>query len=231
MLFRSIIFKLLTPWLDRFLKGNLAAGPVYATQLATLASQNSITFFNPCASLPLPAEITRFNLFKSGQQTDITWTTGVEENVAFFTVEKSLDGVTFTTIDRQSPKGTGSRYWSSDKQPVAGVNYYRLAVTDVDGYVQYHPIQSIYFQTDKYFILAPNPSHGVIRLNMEKGHEFPVQLRVYNMAGVAVPVAISANQSDDYTFTFPDDAPGGMYFCYWFSENGMEGCGRVLLQR
>jgi predicted dienelactone hydrolase len=228
---RAIVFKLLTPWLDRFLKSNLAAGPVYAAQLATLASQNSITFFNPCASLPLPVELTAFEVTRSGQQVAITWKTDAEEKVAFFTVEKSHDGITFTPIDRQLPKGAGNAYFSGDQLPLLGVNYYRLVVTDLDGDVQYSPIQSIYFQTDKYFLLSPNPSQGIVHLFLGKAGGQSVQLQVFNIAGVAVPVEVTAAEGGEYAFAFPEGALDGIYFCYWFADNGTGACGRVLLQR
>ncbi|MFT3934201.1 MAG: hypothetical protein QM726_11335 [Chitinophagaceae bacterium] len=68
------------------------------------------------------------------------WSTMNEKNVNRFELEKSADGTTFTTINKQTAKGisnTTENYKAEDFKPNAGDNYYRLKVVTNDGSISY----------------------------------------------------------------------------------------------
>ncbi len=228
---RAIVFQLLTTWLDRFLKGNVAAGPVYAAQLATLATQNSITFINPCAALPLPVEIVRFDVSGQRDQVQLRWETGTEKNVGQFIIEKSHNGIDFMPIGSHAPQGSGSTYSMTDQQPFTGVNYYRIAIADTDGTMAYSQVQSIHFQHHSSFTLAPNPSTGAFDLQTGGEGDEPVQLRVFDSQGRVMEVSATNSGNGLYHVVFPEHTPAGWYGCQWTTYNGSTHTGVVVLQR
>jgi len=95
----------------------------------------------------LPVELVRFNAIYNGRDVELLWTTASEVNNDFFTVERTRDGVGFTTIAKKV-KGAGNshvllNYRAVDDNPVQGVSAYRLRQTDFDGTFQYSPLVAV----------------------------------------------------------------------------------------
>jgi hypothetical protein len=71
---------------------------------------------------------------------ELNWSTSLELNNASFTVERSGDGDKYQAIGTVPGKGTTnyvSYYNFIDKEPVPGVNHYRIKQTDIDGKFSY----------------------------------------------------------------------------------------------
>lgn len=67
---------------------------------------------------------------------EVFWTTGSEDQSDFFTIERSFDGENFQAVGTVKAAGNSSiakSYSFLDAEPKAGVNYYRLTETDLDG--------------------------------------------------------------------------------------------------
>jgi len=67
---------------------------------------------------------------------ELFWTTGSEDQSDFFSIERSTDGVNFAAVGTVKAAGNSSiakNYSFLDAEPKAGMNYYRLSETDVDG--------------------------------------------------------------------------------------------------
>ncbi len=100
--------------------------------------QNSVYFkyFDMMPS-PLPVELISFRATKiNNEQVQVKWSTASEKNNDFFTIERSQDGRNFIEVTRFKGAGNSSspkNYSIIDKEPEAGVNYYRLIQTDFDG--------------------------------------------------------------------------------------------------
>ncbi len=70
-----------------------------------------------------------FNVNQVDSKVSIKWSTNNEINTAGFEVQKSNDGINFTTISSTSAAGTSStrlNYELFDNTPANGINYYRL---------------------------------------------------------------------------------------------------------
>lgn len=92
---------------------------------------------------PLPIELIAFDAVQSGPGITISWSTASETNNDYFTLERSMDGNTFSEVARISGAGTSSVtniYSLSDPDPEDGVNYYRLTQTDFDGSTKSYPL-------------------------------------------------------------------------------------------
>jgi Secretion system C-terminal sorting domain len=70
------------------------------------------------------------------QGVKITWSTSIETNNDYFTLEHSHDGVNFEALDNIDGSGNSEQtiqYNYVDELPSAGVNYYRLCEIGFDG--------------------------------------------------------------------------------------------------
>jgi hypothetical protein len=73
----------------------------------------------------------------------LAWTTANELNNAYFAVERSADGQTFTALAQVEGAGTTSAaraYAFTDERPLAKGNYYRLQQVDFSGKAAYSPV-------------------------------------------------------------------------------------------
>lgn len=95
----------------------------------------------------LPIELIYFNATPNQKTVDLTWATASELNNDFFTVERSIDGLTWEQILTVNGAGTTNQrtnYRDIDTRPAAGLSYYRLKQTDFDGKWSYSNIQSVF---------------------------------------------------------------------------------------
>jgi hypothetical protein len=98
--------------------------------------------------VPLPITLTKFTAQRSGSEGLLNWQTAQEENSRDFTVERSTDGKTYTSIGvvAAAGKSTAPRnYTFTDLAPVNSVNYYRLKQSDLDDKYTYSPIRTLNF--------------------------------------------------------------------------------------
>ena len=73
----------------------------------------------------------------SGGLVKIVWQSSTESNVKEFIIEKSSDGITYSRLTSESPKGSSSCYTVFDMSPHSKtVLYYRIKVLDYDGAIQ-----------------------------------------------------------------------------------------------
>ncbi|WP_341903265.1 BNR-repeat neuraminidase N-terminal domain-containing protein [Fluviicola taffensis] len=135
-----------------------------ATPFFTLASITSLT--------PLPVEITEFKAeLNTSRTVDLTWVTESEFNCDYFTIEKSQNGSSWTSLGSLNGAGTTTEtntYELTDFSPFNGVNYYRLIQTDNNGAVNSLGIRSVNLDQEDYLVAYPNPVNGDLYLSFDK---------------------------------------------------------------
>jgi hypothetical protein len=91
----------------------------------------------------LPVEMIYFNGVAEEGSVQLTWATATEINNDYFPVQKSVDFVEFEVIGKVGGNGTTNErqeYSFEDRNPFAGINYYRLQQVDFDGAFEYSEI-------------------------------------------------------------------------------------------
>jgi hypothetical protein len=87
-------------------------------------------------SMPLPISLLTFTGECLNETIKIKWVTALEINNDYFNVERSADGINFTSISRINGAGNSTttlKYSTIDFSPLKGWSYYRLKQTDLDG--------------------------------------------------------------------------------------------------
>jgi len=93
----------------------------------------------------------------------LQWQTIDELNTAFFTLQHSADGITFTNIGAKAALGSGNNiYTLMDKSPVEGINYYRIKAIDKNGASSFSKVVSVQFtENSNQLTVYPNPARNV----------------------------------------------------------------------
>lgn len=116
---------------------------------------------------PLPVTLTSFQAALDGSVVNVTWKTSMEENLKQFEVQRSANGVDFSTIGIVQPGQT--TYLFKDREPLPGYNYYRLKSVDIDGKSSLSTIVLVNVKNGADIIssLYPNPGNGSIILKLQ----------------------------------------------------------------
>ncbi len=131
---------------------------------------------------PLPIELVSFKAkyIESKDKVKIEWTTASEFNNDYFVVQKSNDGVEFsslTLIGGSFNSTTIINYSTIDDNPFLGTSYYRLKQVDFDNKTSYSNIVSVVNKSMN-FTLNPNPIYENGVLNITLGDYIPEEVLV-----------------------------------------------------
>jgi hypothetical protein len=136
----------------------------------------------------LPITLEAFEAQKAGTTSLLNWETATEINNAYFSIERSSDAKAFTAIGQVAGHGTVSMpetYQFTDKQPAAGVNYYRLKQVDIDGNFTYSATIAVNFVGDKSFTVFPNPAGNSVYLTIPLSNQSSA-ISIYDANGKKV---------------------------------------------
>lgn len=112
------------------------------------------------AFIPLPVKLVSFDAVKSREGVLVSWKTAMEENSSAFIVERSADGVSFSSIGTVAAAGnaaTERNYSFTDQLPLAGKNHYRLRSVNTDGSSDLSRIVPVMFDKKNLLQVYPNP--------------------------------------------------------------------------
>ncbi|MCY7423224.1 MAG: T9SS type A sorting domain-containing protein [Chitinophagaceae bacterium] len=145
-----------------------------------------------------------------GARNRIDWNTLYEDEGDAFEVEKSLNGLDYTSLSKIKAKGRASAYTVYDEQPTEGRNYYRLKIIDRNGSYKYSKVVSVYVLKQKLFAMEfyPNPIRDVATLSIHGAITGRGTITIVNMMGSVIrTMTMPRNQvSIDLS-----DQPKGVY--------------------
>lgn len=138
--------------------------------------------------MPLPLQLVSFTAQAAGSNNTLCMVTANEKNIAFFEAERSTDGKTFSVLgSRTAPAGNSSEhaYYWNDEQPAAGVNYYRVKITELDGTSSYSGTAMVNNGNRDHnsAIIFPNPAHDKINIRLSAQAGADIQVSVADLAG------------------------------------------------
>ncbi len=154
---------------------NMGNDATTGTASSGTITANTVTDFSPFAfattdntSNTLPIKMNSFELDKIEEGVLVNWSTAIEENNDYFSIERTTDGEQIETI--ATLKGAGNSntiksYSIIDKNPPSGIVYYRVRQTDFDGKTEAFNWKSINIGNEFDFAIYPNPnSNGILNL-------------------------------------------------------------------
>ncbi len=136
----------------------------------------------------LPVTLTNYSATLTGdRKVTINWKTASESNNARFSIERSADGLHFTTIGTVAATNApnGSQYSFDDRNALVGNNYYRLSQTDINGFTTYFSVKQIVITDNtKLFKISPNPVTTSLLLQLNNDWRGNIQVVVIDEKGV-----------------------------------------------
>lgn len=169
-------------------------GTVSATQLWLGAGLTDLaTNNNPLAApIPVPVKMGEFTAKLQGAATELTWNTVTEINSHRFEIERSTDGVRFSTVGSVNAAGNSTdnlKYQFNDPiNGLTGVVYYRLKSIDIDTKFEYSKIVAVRLNgaAIKEFSVYPNPCVDNMKISVSAASQTNATIRITNMAGQQV---------------------------------------------
>jgi len=169
-------------------------------------------------SIALPVELSSFSGKNRGNENRLFWTTLTENNLDYYSIERSKDGRNFEAIGKVRPASANSlepmNYDFTDASPLAGINYYRLKIMDLDLKFEYTKIILLLVEDkDSPFVLFPNPTSDQLELKGLTADD-EVTIRLMDASGRSIrSEQLSGNSQIDVS-----DLSNGTYFIEIVSE-------------
>jgi chondroitin AC lyase len=102
----------------------------------------------------------------------LQWKTSNEDNVDYYSIERSDNGNGFSNLLRQKAVGKGdNNYQIFDETPLSGFNYYRLKMFDKDGRYTYSNIIRLKNNSTVSFSIFPNPAKSNLTVTHPAGDQ------------------------------------------------------------
>ena len=139
-------------------------------------------------SSTLPVTLMSFTAKVNNEKIELQWKTTSEINNAFFDIEHSRDGVTFTKMGRLAGKGTTNleqSYQFFDATPLYGNNYYQLKQIDIDNNYHYSGIVYAFITINRLMVTGfyPNPVINMVRFSVIAPENNTIHIQVNDMLG------------------------------------------------
>lgn len=139
---------------------------------------------------PLPVEFLNITATQKGAGVSVNWSTASESNNKYFDIEKSTDGVNWTTLSSLNGAGNSSTlksYAAYDAKPVSGFNYYRIKQVDIDQRSKYSSIAKIKIEVVKTGIsVLTNPFVNAITVDFLSNSNQLVNVKLSDISGKVV---------------------------------------------
>ncbi|HXA02677.1 MAG TPA: T9SS type A sorting domain-containing protein [Cytophagaceae bacterium] len=175
---------------------------------------------NITVSCTLPVELIKFNAEKSGSGVLLTWATATEINNNYFEVQRSADGINFTSIGTVKGNGTSSStiyYRFNDPFPLPDANYYRLVQQNKDGTKENSGVVAVSIEGIQISVF-PNPSTD----------NFNIKISGANNASVIITDILGRKIYKNVIseglmeFSFGKDLPEGSYVIEVITDNQVQ---------
>lgn len=168
-------------------------------------------------NLVLPLDLLSFSAQKCGENICINWLTANEQNTSHFSIERSIDNITYYSIGNTAALNQPGEhtYDFTDKNPAPGRMFYRLKQVDLDGKFTYSNVAVIIFSNNRRSLAVyPNPAVNYITLKYKDSNYRTIE--VLDIYGRNVK-SISITEDNLYNIS---ELNTGIYFLRIINKQG-----------
>ena len=146
-----------------------------------------------CATLgscPTPVKFLAFTAQQQNSSVLLDWSTATEKNSSYYDVERSTDGVNFTSIGKVNAAGNSNtirnyNYTDNTATELSGTIYYRIVEYDINGETTVSTIEAVNTGKGSDVKIIPNPNNGSFTVLVE-GEQQELQLTLFNTVGIVI---------------------------------------------
>lgn len=197
---------------------------------ASRADLYGFSQFAITVGIPTPTSISELINFtakvENNEFVNLNWRTETETNNDYFTVERSKDGYVFNEVNVVSAAGNYSgisTYNLLDKNPLSGVSYYRLKLTDFDGSYTYSEIIAVKIEEQLHDVsVYPSPVKDMANLSFNLTNNEEVDIILYDVAGKLIfNEKKEAKKGNNKIVLNTSEYPNGIYFISIGTTDGL----------
>ncbi len=173
----------------------------------------------PSACTKLSVELMNFSGVAGDRSNELDWITASEKDNAFYTLERSTDGINFKDIAKLTAIGNSNitqNYQFVDQEIQSNVNFYRLLATDTNGNTEI--VSSIIKLEQKatgFSInqITPNPAKDFTNVIFNSETASDINVRVYDAKGAVISEMNYRSEAGQNILNMNvSDFPQGIYF-------------------
>jgi endonuclease/exonuclease/phosphatase family metal-dependent hydrolase len=162
------------------------------------------------AQSSLPIKLNYFTAEKNNEAVNLSWSSALESNSKEYRIERSVDGRSFIEIGTVHARGVASKYQFQDQAPLAGDNFYRLKMVDMDGAFEYSKSIRVKFEKQILITVKPNPAARFAYVTLS-GAVPGVSLGIYDVQGRLVKQLTLNGTINPMLKVDLNGIPNGMY--------------------
>jgi len=213
------------------LYAGLTVGNTYYVRVASSGTnwrvQGKICVSEP--QIVVPLTIQYFSGKKDGNSNILQWQTIHEINNTAFDIQRSADGIHFSSIaivlSKANNVSTTNSYEFYDNYILQGNNFYRLKQIDKDGSVYYSSIvlvKNLYFNQPHIVNIFPNPVKNILQTTLYLPQPNKVQFSINDLAGKIVLLnTMNLHEGEVSTEMNISALSKGIYILKVVSSNGI----------
>lgn len=207
------------PW-DHITFGNFETDVGTTSQVFTVVSNPGAYYFLDSISVTgatviLPIELLEFNALATDEgDVELRWTSVTETNNDYYTIERSQDGMAWDNIAKVTGAGNSMEtlnYSELDRNPFAGISYYRLKQTDFNGDFEYSKVRAVNLTAfgGEDILVYPCPTNGEVTI---RGSELELsEIKLYGQLGQDLTKIVKIQTQGNQSTIDLTDLSSGMY--------------------
>lgn len=155
-------------------------------------------------SIPLPVELSAFDVKVKMNVVQLHWITKTEINSAAFEVQRSRDNNEWIKVGLVTAAGNSNspkEYNFIDNKLQSGKYSYRLKMIDADGKFAYSNVVEVDVSLPKEYAISqnyPNPFNPTTRIDYQLPFDSKVTIELYGITGEKVATLVNSNLSAGY---------------------------------
>lgn len=158
----------------------------------------------------LPLKILNFSGVKESSRNMLYWRVADAQDLRWFEVERSGNGLNFTWIG--VVQASGNQYQLADNAPLPDINFYRLKIVEKGGQLSYSGVVVLRSFTGNQFTVFPNPAKGHANVYYQSAITQTVTFGLYNINGNMVQEQrIQLRKGSNYLHLHFENIPSGVY--------------------
>jgi hypothetical protein len=201
---------------------------------------NADQFVRTDGNITLPVGLLSFSGYKDGSRNQLRWSTSTEQNNMGFEVQRSIDGVNYSSIGFVNSLANGGNssvtlnYAFTDNSVTGSRQFYRLRQADLNGGSKLSNI--VLIKGDKPAVITidalfPNPATTVVNLMLSSPVRDKVQMTVTDMSGRTVMQRQMNVETGTNNLPINVSAlAGGTYMIRLIDSNGEATTGKFVKQ-
>lgn len=141
-----------------------------------------------CSNSVVPITLKAFTANLKQQQIQCSWQSEQEVNSSHYIVQRSVNEINYSNIATLPTKGSGNQYNYTDSLPkqiqqVTKTLYYRLAMVNKDGSIQYSPTVAVQLNKQNQVQVYPNPVKEQLTLVLTQTSSSKQLVQLFSLQG------------------------------------------------